>query len=232
MTEFKNKKEITFNTDFYVKEVYEKIASQFNDKRFSQWDWVEKFLDTFPKDSLIYDIGCGPGRNIRPGMIGVDNCNNFLKICQEKNRKAIYGDMLSLPLETESGVGMICIAAFHHLNNKEDRLKALLEFKRVLKPKSRIMISIWSIIQGPETKGNRKLKFEFGDNLVSWNSKIKIKTETKSENGNVDVNGNEVHYRYYYIFRIEEILDLFSNVGLKVIEHFWNHGNEIFILES
>jgi hypothetical protein len=34
---------------FKVKEVYEKIAENFNDKRFSKWDWVEEFLDQFIK---------------------------------------------------------------------------------------------------------------------------------------------------------------------------------------
>jgi ubiquinone/menaquinone biosynthesis C-methylase UbiE len=206
--------ELKINTQNYVKDVYEKIASQFNDKRFSQWDWIEKFLDTFPEGSLVYDIGCGPGRNIRTGMIGVDNCQNFLKICEEKNRNAIYGDMISLPLESNSGVGMICIAAFHHLYNRQDRVATLSEFKRVLKPGSRIMLSIWSFDQGPETKGNRKLKFTYGDNLVSWNSK------------------GEIYQRYYYIFRIEEIKELFDLVGLQIIQHFWEHGNEIFILET
>jgi hypothetical protein len=76
------------------------------------------------------------------------------------------------------------------------------------------MISIWSFEQGPETKGNRKLKFTYGNNLVSWNS-----------------NG-EIHQRYYYIFHIEEIKELFDIVGLKIIEHFWVHGNEVFILET
>ena len=37
------------DTEIYVKEVYEKIAEHFNDKRFSQWDWIEHFLDTFEK---------------------------------------------------------------------------------------------------------------------------------------------------------------------------------------
>jgi ubiquinone/menaquinone biosynthesis C-methylase UbiE len=205
---------LNIDTNIHVKDVYEKIASQFNDKRFSQWDWIEKFLDSFPSGSLIYDVGCGPGRNIRSGMIGVDNCHNFLKICQEKNREAIYGDMISLPLDSNSGVGMICIAAFHHLYNRSDRITTLSEFKRVLKPRSRIMLSIWSFEQGPETKGNRKLKFTYGNNLVSWNS-----------------NG-EIHQRYYYIFRIEEIKELFDIVGLKLIDHFWVHGNEVFILET
>jgi ubiquinone/menaquinone biosynthesis C-methylase UbiE len=202
------------NTEIYVKEVYEKIAEHFNDKRFSQWDWIEHFLDTFEKGSLVYDIGCGPGRNIRDGMIGVDNCHNFLKICSEKQKSAIYGDMTSLPLESESGIGLICIAAFHHLNNESDRLKALFEFKRVLKSGSRIMISIWSFKQGPEIKGNRKLKFNYGDNLVPWNSNGKI------------------YQRYYYIFEIDEIENLFKKVELKIIDHFWVHGNEVYILET
>jgi hypothetical protein len=41
--------ELNIDTQTHVKDVYEKIASQFNDKRFSQWDWIEKFLDTFHK---------------------------------------------------------------------------------------------------------------------------------------------------------------------------------------
>ncbi len=204
----------SIDTNVFVKGVYEKIAEQFNDKRFSQWDWIEKFLNIFDEGSLVYDIGCGAGRNIRNGMIGVDNCENFLKICHQKKKNAIYGDMTNLPLESDSGLGMICIASFHHLNNQEDRLKALSEFKRVLKQSSRIMISVWSITQGPRIKGHRELKFVYGDNMVPWNS-----------------NG-VIYQRYYYIFEIGEIKDLFEKVGLKLVDHFWNHGNEIYILET
>jgi SAM-dependent methyltransferase len=197
-----------------VKEVYEVIASQFDNKRYAQWDWIETFLDTFPSNSLVYDIGCGPGRNIRQGMIGVDNCENFIKICKNKNKDVILGDMTNLPLESNLGVGIVCIAAFHHLNNPSDRLKTLMEFKRVLKPGSHIMISVWSINQSHAGKGNRKLTFHYGDNLVPWNS-----------------NG-VIYNRYYYIFEINEIKELFEKAELKLVDHFWNHGNEIYILES
>ena len=37
---------------------------------------------------------------------------------------------------------------------------------------------------------------------------------------------------YYYIFKNEEIIELFEKIGLKLISHQWNHGNEIFILET
>jgi SAM-dependent methyltransferase len=197
-----------------VKDVYEVIASQFDNKRYAQWDWIETFLDAFPSNSLVYDVGCGPGRNIRQGMIGIDNCENFIKICKNKNKDVILGDMTDLPLETNSGVGIICIAAFHHLNNPFDQLKALMEFKRILKPGSHIMISVWSINQSHAGKGNRKLTFHYGDNMVPWNS-----------------NG-VIYNRYYYIFEINEIKELFEKAELKLVDHFWNHGNEIYILES
>lgn len=196
-----------------VKDVYEVIASQFDNKRYAQWDWIETFLDTFKPNSLVYDIGCGSGRNIRQGMIGIDNCENFIKICKNKNKDVILGDMTDLPAESNSGVGIICIAAFHHLNNPSDRLKALMEFKRVLKSGSRIMISVWSINQTHAGKGNRKLTFHYGDNMVPWNS-----------------NG-VIYNRYYYIFEINEIKELFEKAELNLVDHFWNHGNEIYILE-
>lgn len=198
----------------FVKDVYEVIASNFDNKRYAQWDWIEKFLNTFKPNSLVYDVGCGPGRNIRHGMIGVDNCENFIKICKNKNKDVILGDMTDLPLESNLGVGIICIAAFHHLNNSSDRLKALMEFKRVLKLGSRIMISVWSINQSHAGKGNRKLTFHYGDNMVPWN------------------NNGMIYNRYYYIFEINEIKDLFEKAELKLVDHFWNHGNEIYILES
>ena len=202
---------INLNPDtFKVKEVYERIAEHFNEKRFSKWDWIEEFLDEFPTNSLVYDIGCGSGRNIRPGMIGVDNCDNFLKISNSKGKDVIKGDMRYLPLDDNTGIGMICIAAFHHLSTREDRLKALLEFKRVLKIGAKIMISIWSINQGE----NRKLKFYYGDNIVPWN------------------NNGTIYERYYYIFEDEEIKKLFQEAGLRLIKHFWNHGNEIYILQK
>ena len=200
----------TFNLDANVKDVYEIIAHEFDDKRQTTWDWIEEFLDQYPSGSLVYDIGCGPGRNIRHGMIGIDNCDNFLEICRKKNKDVMYGSMIELPIESESGIGLICIAAFHHLKTPELRLKALGEFKRILKPGSKMLISVWSIDQSC----NKKLKFEYGDNLVPW---------TKP--------GKHTFMRYYYIFKDDEIRDLFQKAGLLVLSHKWVHGNEIYTLE-
>ena len=81
--------------------------------------------------------------------------------------------------------------------------------KRLLKPGGKILISVWSINQPEKIK---KSFNNYGNNIVLWNSYGKI------------------YERYYYIFKIEEIKNLFNLVGLKLIHHEYNCGNEIFQL--
>ena len=39
-----------------------------------------------------------------------------------------------------------------------------------------------------------------------------------------------IYKRYYYIFQLEEIKNLFAQCNLKILSHEYNCGNEIFIL--
>jgi len=43
-------------------------------------------------------------------------------------------------------------------------------------------------------------------------------------------NPKETYERYYYIFEIDEICDLFKKAGFKMAQHYWDTGNEIFEL--
>jgi tRNA (uracil-5-)-methyltransferase TRM9 len=195
----------------HVKDIYESIATHFDVTRQYKWDWIEKFRANYTETSIIYDIGCGNGRNIGPNTIGVDNCDAFLQICNKNNLNAVKGCMTSLPFENNSGDAIHCIATFHHLSTEERRIIALEEMKRVLKPNSNILISVWSKEQPKKTRRT----FEYGDNYVPW----------KKTNG-------DVYERYYYIFKIDEIKKLFDKVGLKLLEHKWECGNEVFILQT
>lgn len=191
----------------YVKETYEEIASSFDGKRTQQWDWVEEFLEPY-SDAIVYDIGCGGGRNLRNKFIGVDSCSNFIDICHKKGLNAILSDMTVLPFENNSVDAIISIASFHHLATCDRRIKALNELKRVLKPGGKILLSVWAKDQPEKTKR----KFEYGDNIVPWNK------------------NNVIHMRYYYIFKLKEIRQCFEAVGLTELSHQWICGNEVFIL--
>ena len=197
----------------HVKDVYEQIAPHFDVTRVYTWSWIEQFIKEVSKSSFIYDIGCGNGRNMRfdgPTFIGIDNCKKFVDICRVKNQLAILSEMTKISLPDNSADAIICIATFHHLSTEEHRIKALEEMKRLIKPVSeggKILLSVWSINQPLKTR----ITFnKYGNTMVPWNKK---------------------YVRYYYIFQINEIINLFEKVGLCVIEHKYDCGNEIFTLQ-
>jgi len=193
----------------HVKEVYEQIAQHFKVTRVFTWSWIDDFIYNLEENSIIYDIGCGNGRNMcysKYNFIGIDNCESFISICREKNLQVLLSDMMNISLPSNSADAIIYIAAFHHLSTYENRLKALSEIHRLIKPGSKILLSIWSIIQPEKTR--RKFD-KYGDTIVKWNKK---------------------YNRYYYIFKIQEIWDLFVQSNLIILEHKYDCGNEIFIL--
>ena len=196
---------------YNVKDIYEKIAEHFNVTRVYTWSWIDNFINSLPKGSFIYDIGCGNGRNMHHKeytFIGIDNCEKFVQMCREKNMLVTLSNMTNINLPDNSADAIICIAAFHHLASLENRINALLEMKRLIKPNRKILLSVWSINQPKKTR----ITFNnYGNTMVKWNNK---------------------YSRFYYIFKIDEILQLFNDVGLKLLEHKYDCGNEIFILSK
>ena len=196
----------------HVKDVYEEIAPHFSNTRVYKWSWVIDFLDSLTPGSLVYDLGCGNGRNMEHGglkFIGVDNCENFIKICREKKLEVVAGNITNVPLKNELADAAICIAVIHHLSSEENRIKALMEMKRLVKPGGKILISVWSINQPQKT---RRSFNNYGNNIVLWN------------------NYGKVYERYYYIFKLDEIKNLIKKTGFNIINYQYACGNEIFTL--
>ncbi len=195
-----------------VNDIYEEIATHFDVTRVTKWNWVDDFLNNLKPYSLVLDLGCGNGRNMNHEnikFIGVDNCEKFVKICNDKGLDVINCNMTKVDLENEKVDAIICIAVFHHLSTLDNRLEALREMKRLVKPGGKILLSIWSINQPQKTR--RQFK-NYGNNIVLWNSYGKI------------------FERYYYIFKINEIKRLFKIIGLLLLTHEYNCGNEVFTL--
>ena len=163
------------------------------------------------------DIGCGNGKNIGAfpelNIIGVDNCPEFLKICNDKKINAIYGDCCDICFIDETFDYGIAIAVYHHLENSERRYSALLELIRILKKGSQGMFSVWSV----ENQEGEKIKrnFKAGDNYVSWCRK----------------SDQKIYNRYYYIYTremIEQFLDKFNKK--IIVDNLYNErGNWVVI---
>lgn len=199
----------------HVREVYEKIAKHFSNTRVYTWAWIRGFIERQPPNSLIYDIGCGNGRNMNPDsdkkFIGIDNCREFLKICRERGLEVVEASMTSIPLLSGTADAIICIAAFHHLSKMDDRILALLEMKRLVKPGGRILISVWAKEQPTKT---RRTFDRYGDNMVRWDK------------------FGEKYDRYYYIFEKKEIERLFRTAGLTIMRYSLECGNMVYELEK
>ena len=198
-----------------VVDVYNQIGHEFSNTRASvKWPWITEFIEGLPKKSNILDVGCGNGRNMKYNdyhFYGVDNSKTFINICKEQGLNVVEGSMMMLPFSKESFDHIINIAAFHHLSTKIRRLRAVEEMYRVLKPKGKILISVWSIDQPKKTK--REFTW-YGDTIVPWKS-------------------NEKTYeRYYYIFKIDELKELFEKIGFITLSHKWDYGNEIFVFQK
>lgn len=195
-----------------VKEIYEKIAEHFNNTRVYTWSWIEEFLNKIPINRIIYDIGCGSGRNMSNknfNFIGIDNCENFINICKKKNLNVVNANIINIPLDNNSADAILCIAVLHHLSTPENRLQALLEMKRLLKSGGKILLSVWSINQPSKTRRTFK---NYGNNIVLWN------------------NYGAIYERYYYIFKLDELKNLIKKAGLTIINYTYSCGNEIFTL--
>eukprot|EP00040_Diaphanoeca_grandis_P036070 m.228699 g.228699 ORF g.228699 m.228699 type:complete len:293 (-) comp33544_c3_seq1:88-966(-) len=198
----------------YVKLVYEEIATDFSDQRYSTWPWIQSFLDDLDDHSKVLDLGCGNGRNMRDprhDFVGADNCNAFVSMCVAHGQVVHMSDMTTIDFAADSAFdAAIVIASFHHLSTRERRLQCLSELWRVLKPRGRILLSVWSHDQ----HHNKKLSFSFGANNVPW----------KDPDGSV--RGN----RYYYIFATNELEELAKTSDFEVKTREWDHGNDILIL--
>lgn len=196
-----------------IKEAYDKISTEFSVTRIFTWSWTDKFINNLDKGSIILDLGCGNGRNMNyDSMITYGIDNSFYQLKQSKiNTKIVQANMCNIPFKDNIFDAILSIASFHHLQTYNERIDCLREMSRLLKPTGKILISVWSFNQPNKTK--RKFK-NYGDNIVNWNSK---------KYGNIP--------RYYYIFRISEIQNLF-NIFFNIVNHYWDCGNEIFELSK
>jgi SAM-dependent methyltransferase len=195
----------------YVKQIYEYIASEFNVTRAYKWNWITDFINSLPKNSLIYDIGCGSGRNMdypNYQFIGFDNCESFIELCRNKGLKVYYSEITDIRIRDNSADAIICIATFHHLSTYDNRIKALQELKRIVKINGKILLSVWAKDQPKKTR----ITFDhYGDNIVFWKKK---------------------YPRYYYIFQLDELKLLINEVNLNIDNEFYDCGNNVFILSK
>lgn len=193
-----------------VVNVYSSIASHFDRTRYSVWKCVKDFIGKLPVDSLIYEAGCGNGKNfIRPkNTSGCDSCQQFVNLCRLRGLNVKKGNILAIPEENDKYDATICIAVIHHLSTKNRRIAAIKELARITKFDAPILITVWSHEHNnPDDKQDRMITWKNRDDGITYE-------------------------RYYHYFNKEEIYDICTEAGVVIDNMYDECDNWIFIVRK
>jgi SAM-dependent methyltransferase len=97
-------------------------------------------------EDAVADIGCGPGqigafvRQRGRRVVGLDLSPEMARLAKLRLDAALVADMRALPLGTDSMGGLVAFYAVIHLRRAELGT-ALREFRRVLRPGGRVLLS-------------------------------------------------------------------------------------------
>ena len=185
--------------------IWNKIAKPWKTYVVKKIPIVEEFLEN--KSGIVIDLGCGTGRNMIPNpninYYGVDFSEEQLKQAKKYiknnniNAKLFKSKLNKLPEEFKNKMfnyGLF-MASLHCIETKEERLSALKELHRILKPNSETLISVWNSEDKRFDSVNNS-----GDIYMSWRE------------------NNIPHMRYYYLYKKEEITKLLNFAGFEILE--------------
>ncbi len=191
-------------------DVWDNISWSWSKFRQAKIPIIVEFLKG--KKGKVIDLGCGAGRNMIPSKdikyygFDISSCQlgKAITYAEENNINAEFFKMSAHKLSKKDfkkdmfDYGLF-IATLHCIENSDNRLRALKELYRVLKPRAEALISVWNS-QDTRFDNVRKEK----DIYMSW----------KYE-------GN-IYYRYYYLYSKEELINLITKAGFKILE-FYEH---------
>ncbi|MCD6478172.1 MAG: class I SAM-dependent methyltransferase [Candidatus Aenigmarchaeota archaeon] len=186
-----------------VQEFYDTIAkSWYNIRHWTIFrEELKKMSDVWSGGKLL-NVGCAHGSDFIPfdsrrfKFYGIDISKELLFLAKRYSQKfgldveLFVGDMMALPFKDNSFDYIISIATLHHLMNREERILALKEIKRVLSKEA--FLTVW----------NR-------DNPELPNKEI-IEREWKF--------GKEVLKRKYYLYTKKELEKELCEAGFEIKE--------------
>lgn len=214
---------------------YNQIAEHFSATRYQPWSEWQLFLEYIKAGQKILDLGCGNGRlffsflkDYSVEYYGIDNSEKLIEIAQKRIFKSQFSifkefsspnfqiaDITDLPYQDNFFDVVISIAAFHHLPNKELRLKSLRGIYRVLKPGGHLLMTNWHLWHQPYFKyffNQFFQKISIKDFFVPW----------KSPSGKIQCQ------RYYHAFTTGELNKLLSQAGFKAEKVFLHQNADKF----
>lgn len=190
---------------------YDPFAQTFSESRRDHpWPELTAIITDMQQSGIvsILDVGCGNGRFLEEAeklgyiperYLGTDSSIGMI---EEAQRLHPDGDFLQIDmtdidiLEGKYGAydGILFLASYHHLIDREARIKTLEKTKKLLAPEGKIYMTNWNLLEQP-----RYAKSHLG------NGEFSIKIGEYS--------------RYYHGFTLGELEELFDEASLHIVEH-------------
>jgi ubiquinone/menaquinone biosynthesis C-methylase UbiE len=190
--------------DNELKDVFDRIApSWYNYRHRSIFKAELEELAARWKHGKLLNLGCGHGADFLPfaynfDLYGLDFSSGMLRLAQKYAAKFKYdvslvqADICCLPFADNTFDWVVAAATYHHIKGKEERLKALIELRRVLKPGAEAFITVWN-------KWQPTFWLKTKDVKIPWKEK-----ETTL-------------FRYYHLFSYNEAGNLAVKAGFKLL---------------
>ncbi|MBA7497054.1 hypothetical protein ES702_07663 [subsurface metagenome] len=186
------------------REVFDQIAESWY--RVRHWPLLKEELEEVAarwQSGKLLNVGCAHGPDFLSfsqgfELCGVDSSPAMLKQALRYSAKfnlyvnLIAADALFLPFPNNTFDRAISVATYHHIKGREERGKAFVELKRVLKPQGEAFLTVWNY-------GQPRFWLKSKEQQVPW----RLKEETV--------------YRYYYFFSYGELRKLLTKAGWEII---------------
>ncbi len=155
------------------------------------------------RQGRLLNVGCAHGPDFIPfknsfELYGVDFSPKMIELARKYTDKykfsvnLVEADARNLPYADDSFDCAIAVATYHHIEDNEERLQALRDLRRVLKPGGEAFITVWN-------RWQPRFWLKTKNVLVPWRSKDKTL------------------YRYYYLFSHRELEGLTRKAGFEVV---------------
>jgi ubiquinone/menaquinone biosynthesis C-methylase UbiE len=186
------------------REVFDQIAESWY--RVRHWPLLKEELEELAaiwQSGKLLNVGCAHGPDFLPfsrgfELWGVDSSPAMLEQALRYSAKfklyvnLIASDALFLPFPDNTFDWAISVATYHHIKGREEREKAFVELKRVLKPQGEAFLTVWN-------HGQPGFWFKSKEQQIPWRLK----------EGTV--------YRYYHLFSYSELRKLLIKTGWEII---------------
>jgi tRNA (uracil-5-)-methyltransferase TRM9 len=200
------------------REAFDQIAESWY--RVRHWPLLKEELDALAarwQSGKLLNVGCAHGADFLSfsrgfELCGVDSSPAMLRQAVRYSIKfkfyvnLITSDALCLPFSDNTFDWAISVATYHHIKGREEREKAFIELKRILKPGGEAFLTVWN-------HGQPRFWFKSKEQQIPW----RLKKETV--------------YRYYHLFSYGELGKLLVKTGWEIISMFpersyhWPIGN-------